>query len=151
MLRTTRPAAMPRPVRPRAGTPRTRLRPAHCESARESGSLSLELSILAPVVMLILFTSIQAGLYFFARDDALTAAQQGVEAARVQGGTLAEGEARTQDLLTRSGGSISGADVSGSSGALVQITVTGHVDTWIPGLSLSLSQTATGVKERTGP
>jgi len=144
---------MPRPVRLRAGSLRARLRLVDGDSAREKerGSFSLELSILAPVVMLILFTTIQAGLYAFARDDALTAAQQGVETARVQGGTLAEGEARTQDLLNRSGGSITGASVSGSSGALVQITVTGHVDTWIPGLSLSLSQTATGIKERTGP
>jgi Flp pilus assembly protein TadG len=149
--RTPPTAPTPHTVRPTARNPHTRLRHLHAGTTREGGSLSLELSVLAPVVMLILFMTIQAGLYFFARDVAVTAAQQGVEAARVQGGTLAEGEARTQDLLTRSGGSITGADVSGTSGALVQITVTGHVATWIPGLSLSLSQTATGVKEETGP
>ena len=113
----------------------------------ERGALSLELAFLAPAVMLILFTTIQAGLYAYARDVAITAAQQGVEAARVQGGTLAEGEARTRDLLNRTGGSITGANVTGTAGALVQITVTGRVDTWIPGLSFSLAQTATAAKE----
>ncbi len=148
---TVYPDLAPHAVRLLAQYLRARLRLIQADAARERGSLSLELSFLAPVVMLSLFMTIQAGLYFFARDAALTAAQQGVEAARVQGASLAEGEARTQGLLNRSGGSITGADVSGSSGALVQITVTGHVDTWIPGLSLALSQTATGVKERTGP
>lgn len=149
MLHTAHPAPAPRP-----GSGPTPVRGRRWGLRRgdgDRGSLSLELSVLAPIVMMILFITIQAGMYFFARNAALTAAQQGVEAARVQGGTLTEGEARTWDLLSRSGGSISGTSVSGSSGALVEITVTGHVDTWIPGLSLPLSQTATGAKEMTAP
>ncbi|WP_370149125.1 TadE/TadG family type IV pilus assembly protein [Streptacidiphilus sp. EB129] len=122
----------------------------HARTA-DRGALSLELAFLAPVVMLLLFTTIQAGLFLYARDVALTAAQQGVEAARVQGASLSDGEARTWDLLQRTGGSITGQSVTTSSGTQVQITVTGHVDTWIPGLSLPLSQTATGAKEVPAP
>jgi Flp pilus assembly protein TadG len=154
--RTRNPSRAPNPLTapPSRARNRIKVRVLHRRAfpaERERGSLSLELSILAPVVMLILFTTVEAGFYFFARDVAITAAQQGVEAARVQGGTLAEGEARTDDMLRRAGGSISGAQVTGSTGVLVQITVSGHVATWIPGLSLPVSQTATGIKEAFTP
>jgi hypothetical protein len=139
-----RPAAKREQRRARAGLP-----PA--PAIRERGALSLELAFLAPVVMVILFTTVQAGFYGYARDVALTAAQQGVEAARLRGATLSEGEARTWDLLNRTGGSITGQGVTGTSGAQISITVTGRVDTWIPGLSLSVSQTATAVKEVPAP
>ncbi|WP_051942979.1 TadE/TadG family type IV pilus assembly protein [Streptacidiphilus rugosus] len=118
----------------------------------EAGALSLELAILAPVVMLLLFTIVQAGFYYYARDAALTAAQQGVETARLRGATLADGETQTWDLLSRTGGSITGPAVTGSdSGQLVTITVTGQVPCWLPGVSFTVSQTATAAKEQPGP
>lgn len=114
--------------------------------------MSLELAFLAPLVMMILFTIVQAGFYYYARDVALTAAQQGVETARVHGATLGEGEGQTWDLLHRTGGSITGPGVAGSqTGATVQITVTGTVTTFIPGLTFHLSQTATAAKEQLTP
>jgi Flp pilus assembly protein TadG len=115
----------------------------------DRGALSLELAILAPAVMMLLFTIVQAGFYFYARDVAVTAAQQGVETARVHGAALGEGEAQTWDLLHRTGGSITGSAVTGSqTAATVTITVSGTVTTWIPGLTFHLSQTATAAKER---
>ncbi|WP_084700737.1 TadE family protein [Streptacidiphilus anmyonensis] len=137
-----------RPPRRRRPPQRIRLHGRGLDGA-DRGALSLELAILAPVVMLLLFTIVQAGFYFYTRDVAVTAAQQGVETARVHGGTLGEGEAQTWDLLHRTGGSITGPAVSGSqTGANVTITVTGSVTTWIPGLTFHLSQTATAAKEQ---
>lgn len=99
--------------------------------------------------MLLLFTIVQAGFYFYARDVAVTAAQQGVETARVHGATLGEGQTQTWDLLHRTGGSITSPNVNGSqTAAEVTITVSGTVTTWIPGLSFHLSQTATAAKEQ---
>jgi hypothetical protein len=128
-----------------------RLRLRHARG-RDAGALSLELAFLAPLVMVILFAIIQAGFYYYARDVAITAAQQGVETARVHGATLGEGEGQTWDLLHRTGGSITGPAVDGSqTGAMVQITVSGTVTTWIPGLVFHLSQTATAAKEQLAP
>ncbi|RAG81238.1 hypothetical protein DN069_34000 [Streptacidiphilus pinicola] len=135
------------PGRRRPG-PRLHLR-ADDRDAGDRGALSLELAILAPAVMLLLFTIVQAGFYFYARDVAVTAAQQGVETARVHGATLGEGLTQSWDLIHRTGGSITGPAVTGSqTAAEVTITVSGSVTTWIPGLTFHLSQTATAAKEQ---
>ncbi len=127
--------------------PRPRRRP-HPAGSRDRGSLSLELAIIFPAVMLLIFTVIQTGLWYHARSVALSAAQRGVESARVQGAGIGQGTAVTNAFLDRAGSSISGRTVSGSDGNTVRIDVSGRVDTWIPGLSLPVHQHASAARER---
>ncbi|MEU6349952.1 TadE family protein [Streptomyces sp. NPDC047072] len=117
-------------------------------SARDRGALSLELMVIFPVVLMLILLTVHAGLWWHARNVALSAAQQGVEAARGRGSSLDAGTRETRDFLSRAGGSISGAHVSGSRGQSVRITVTGHVDTLIPGVTLPISQHAQAATER---
>ena len=51
----------------------------------DRGSVTLEVSILAPVLLLVVFTIIQVGLWSYARSLALGAAQEGVAAGRAYG------------------------------------------------------------------
>ena len=118
----------------------------------DRGALSLELAFLAPLVMMLIFGIVQLGFYWYARDVALTAAQQGVETARLQGATPGEGSDRSWDLLHRTGSSITGPAVTASqSGTTVQVTVSGQVTSWIPGLSFHVSQSAHAAKEQVTP
>ena len=117
-------------------------------AARDRGALSLELLVIFPVVLMLVLLTVHAGLWWHARNVAMSAAQQGVEAARGRGSSLDAGTRETRDFLDRAGGSISGAHVSGSRGQTVRITVTGHVDTLIPGLTLPINQHAEAATER---
>lgn len=51
----------------------------------ERGTSALEFSIIAPVFLLLIFTIIQAGLYFHARNTAQSAAREGVSYLRLAG------------------------------------------------------------------
>ena len=118
-------------------------------SSRDRGALSLELATLFPIVLIFIFTIIQSALWFHARNVALTAAQGGVETARLQNSSLGDGAARARSYLDQiGGGSLRDASVSTSGGQTVTITVTGEVDTWIPGLTFSIRQHASAPKER---
>ncbi|MEU6972109.1 TadE family protein [Kitasatospora aureofaciens] len=128
--------------------PRARRRPRRRGPGGDRGAVSLELAIVFPAVMLLIFTTIQAGLWYHARGVALSAAQRGVERARVQGATIGQGTAATSDFLDRAGTSISDRSVTGSDGATVRIDVSGTVNTWIPGLSLPVHQHASAARER---
>ncbi|WP_328373179.1 pilus assembly protein (plasmid) [Streptomyces sp. NBC_00445] len=135
-------------MRPIGRWARRRLGAAPERSARDRGALSLELLIVFPGVLMLILLTVHAALWWHARNVALSAAQQGVEAARGRGSTLAAGTRETRGFLDQAGGSISGAQVTGSRGQSVQITVTGHVDTLIPGLTLPISQHAQAATER---
>ncbi|MEU5958178.1 TadE family protein [Streptomyces sp. NPDC047525] len=116
--------------------------------ARDRGAMSLEMLIVFPAVLLIILLVVHVGLWWHARNVALSAAQLGVESARVRGAAAGAGTAEARDFLARAGGSISGISVSGSKGATVRIRVTGHVDTMIPGLKLTIDQHADAAAER---
>ncbi|MEU0350812.1 TadE/TadG family type IV pilus assembly protein [Streptomyces sp. NPDC006237] len=116
--------------------------------ARDRGAVSLEMLIVFPVVLLIILMVVHVGLWWHARNVAMSAAQLGVESARVRGASAGTGTAEAREFLSRAGGSISGTSVSGSKGATVTIRVTGYVDTMIPGLKLKIDQHADAAAER---
>lgn len=116
--------------------------------ARDRGAVSLEMLIVFPVVLLIILLVVHVGLWWHARNVAMSAAQLGVESARVRGASAGVGTAEAREFLSRAGGSISGASVSGSKGATVTIRVTGYVDTMVPGLKLKIDQHADAAAER---
>lgn len=115
----------------------------------DRGSASLELTILFPVVLALLFTALQAGMWFYARAVAMSAAQEGVRNTRVVDGTAAAGEAAARQFGETTGKgviTITGVDVS--DGDQVTVTVTGDALSLLPGLSFTVTQTASGPKEQ---
>jgi hypothetical protein len=118
----------------------------------EHGSLSLELAFIAPAVLLVLFTGIQADLWYYARSCALASAQQGVDTARLRGASLSEGVGSAQDLLARgSSGILTDTRVSASTGATIHVTVTGQVLNLVPFWHLTVRQSASGPREQLTP
>ncbi|WP_327713697.1 pilus assembly protein (plasmid) [Streptomyces sp. NBC_00464] len=116
----------------------------------DRGFASVEFAVLALVVLGLVFTTIQVGLYFHARKVAQSAARHGVEAGRAFGSGEGDGVAEAQSFLARFGGSVRGASVSsaGSTAEEVRITVRGSVATLVPGLELHVTQHANAPVER---
>lgn len=116
----------------------------------DRGFGSVEFAVLAVVVLALIFTAIQVGLYYHARKVAQSAARQGVEAGRQFGASEGDGVAQAQTFLNRFGGSVQGASVSsaGSTAEEIRITVRGSVATLVPGLTLDVVQHADAPIER---
>src|SRR5688500_14353516 len=68
------------------------------------GSASLELVVIFPAVLALIFGAVQIALFFHARNVALAAAQEGARAAAAQHGTAAAGGSSTWAFLDRVGG-----------------------------------------------
>lgn len=103
---------------------------------RERGSVSLELAVLFPVVLLLVFALVQYGLWFHARSLALAAAQEGVTAARTYQGNPAAGPVRAQAFLDAHAADLL-SDVivttTGTTPTLVRVEVTGRSLSLLPG------------------
>jgi len=116
----------------------------------DRGSVTVESVILFPVVLLIIFGSIQAGLYYYGRSIASAAAEQGLQAARAEKGTAGDGATRAQDFLTTSSkGILTDTAVRPARDAVTAtITVTGQTPSLVPGMTFTVSQSASGTVER---
>jgi Flp pilus assembly protein TadG len=117
----------------------------------ERGSVTLEVSILAPVLLLVVFTIIQVGLWSYARSLALGAAQEGLAAGRAYGAPVEAGRARAQSFLDATAGdSLVGSDVRArATAASLRIEVTGRALSVLPGVpGLPVRQHAEGPIER---
>ena len=118
----------------------------------DRGSASLEIAILGPALLLLIFGVVQAGLWFYARNLAFAAAQEGVDAGRGYQASSNAGVTRAQSFLQRTAGdSLQAATVnaSGSTPTSVRIEVRGRSLSVIPGLpGIPVSQSAQGPVER---
>ncbi|WP_157987635.1 TadE family protein [Jiangella endophytica] len=119
----------------------------------ERGSATLETVLLWPAVFLLIFGIVHAGLWFHARNVALSAAREGVRAASLVDG--AGGAARAADFLaaTTDGTVMRVGDIHETSDAdTVTVTVTGSSTTLIPGWRVDVSQSATApIRRWTAP
>lgn len=119
---------------------------------RDRGESSIQMAIVFPIVLLVTICVVQAAMWFFARNIALTAAREGVAAARVYRSPEGAGAARARETLGRiAGDSLTATTVStsGSSATEVRVTVTGQAPSMIPGIAgLSVSQSAGAPRER---
>ena len=109
------------------------------------------MAIVFPFVLLATVAVVQACMWYYARQIALTAAREGVTTARAYESTPAEGAARARDVLARTAGdSLSSYSVFVSSdGQRVRVEVSGTALSMIPGLSgLQITQSASGPVER---
>ncbi|MFI9527352.1 TadE/TadG family type IV pilus assembly protein [Micromonospora rosaria] len=140
----------PRPARRPAttGVLRSRL----LADGADRGANPVELAVVMPLVLLLLFASIQAAAWFVARATALNAAQSAVTAQRVHQAPAGAGEARAAAFLTAAGDWLVGWDQPGPDCAVtateVTCTVTGRSLSVVPGVSFPVRQTAHGTVER---
>lgn len=120
----------------------------------DRGDTSIQMAIIFPFVLLATVAVIQASMWYYARQIALTAAREGLTAARAYQSSPAEGAAQAQDVLGRTAGdSLRGYSVSASSdGQRVRVQVSGTALSMIPGVSgLQITQSASGPLERWVP
>lgn len=140
--------------------PLTRVRRERRDVA-DRGTSALELAIIAPVLLSLIFFSLQAAFFFYGRAAATHAAREGVSMLR-----LAEDQAdyaalqpdalaRTERFAANVGGpglvapEVTSAYVEEGDGtARVTVTVTGRVITLVPGLRLNATADASGTVER---
>ena len=117
---------------------------------REDGSVSLELAVIFPSVLLLIVAAVQAGLLFHARHLAQAAAQEGLRATRKYDGTTSAGQQAATTLLTQSAGDLlAGRQISVQrTPQQADVRITGHAISLLPGLSFTVSAHAAGPVER---
>jgi Flp pilus assembly protein TadG len=113
----------------------------------DRGSAAVELAILFPAVLLLLFASIQTAAWFLARNVAISAAQEAVTAERAYNAPNGAGQARAAKFLDSAGDWLVGPRVTVvRDGDDVSATVTGRSLRFV--LAFDVSQTAHGRVER---
>ena len=121
-------------------------------SRREQGSATLEVAILGPALLALIFVTVQAGLWFYARSLALAAATEGVTAGRAYQAPPGAGLARAQAFIAdHAGDSLLAATVTdaGSDATTVRIRVTGQALSVLTGIDgWTVTQSAEGPRER---
>lgn len=117
---------------------------------RERGSVSVEMVLFMPLLLLILFSGVQGAVYFHARTLAIAAAQEGTRAAARENATLTAGTAAaTAFLADVAGDSLTSVTVTGTrSATTATITVRGSSLSLIPGWTPTVEQTANLPVER---
>ncbi|MEU6610258.1 TadE/TadG family type IV pilus assembly protein [Streptomyces shenzhenensis] len=118
---------------------------------QDHGDASVQMAIIFPFVLLATVAIVQASMWYYARQIALTAAREGATAARAYQSSPADGAAQARHVLGRTAGdSLRGYSVAASSdGQRVRIKVSGTALSMIPGLpGLKVSQSASGPVER---
>lgn len=117
----------------------------------DGGSATVELVVLFPALLGLIFIVVQAGLHYYARSVALAAAQEGARAAAVQGATAGTGQAAAQAFVARAGAELLGGSSTTStrSATEVTVTVTGRSISLVPGYpGFPISQQASAPVER---
>lgn len=136
---------------------------------RESGVSAIEFVFLTPVLFLLIFSTVQFAMYFFARHVAIAAAQEGARVARAEAANPAENwssdakqkavawvnqlapslldgtcanNPTTACVITATNG------IRGADGWTVSVTVTARVPSLIPGVTMNVSETSTGPVEQ---
>jgi Flp pilus assembly protein TadG len=109
----------------------------------ERGSQTLQLAVIVPGILLLVFTIFQASMYYWAKSVATAAARQGATAAAGEDATAVDGRDRALEFLDGTpGGVLQGAEVTVDRGAtLVTVTVEGSAIGPLPG-GWDVSQTA---------
>lgn len=132
-------------------TPRRRGPPARGSRRRDTGSASIEFAITAVAVMAAIFTAIQASTWFWARSIALAAAQEGADAQRAYNAAPGAGQARAQAFITSTKDGLNDTRITVTARPDgVQVTVSGHCLTVLPGFcnAFPVSATVHGTTER---
>lgn len=124
----------------------------------DRGASALELSIVAPGLLLLIFFSIQAGLFFYGRAVAVQAAREGVSQLRTaqRAALAADVQAQIEEgieayALAVGREALTEPEAVGTYDAetgRVTMTVTGTTITLVPGITLTATGFAAGEIER---
>ncbi|MFI5926609.1 TadE family protein [Micromonospora sp. NPDC051543] len=120
---------------------------------RERGANPVELAVVMPLILVLLFASLQVAAVFLARATALNAAQSGVNAERRYNASNGAGVASAKQFLSTSGSWLLGWDKAGGPSCVtseidVTCTVSGRSLSVVPGVDFEIGQTAHGPVER---
>lgn len=112
--------------------------------------LSVEMVLLVPAVMLMLFLGVQAAVYHHARALALAGAQEGARVAAGEQSSAPAGAAAAKAWLADTAGTaLTGVEATGTRTAqTATVTVTGQAPSLIPGWQAVVRQSATLPTER---
>lgn len=116
----------------------------------EQGSATLPLVLVTPAMLVLILGGVQLGLWMHLQHVVTAAAQEGLVAARVEGGSPAAGEARADRFLTELAPPLL-RDRRVSSQPLgddARVEVSGTVAQVIPGLQLRVRAVSQGPIER---
>ena len=97
----------------------------------ETGSTSVEMAILVPIVTLIIGLVFQVALLFHAQNTVNTAAEEAVEAAKIDGASEADGAAGANAVLARTGGLRNVTITIDRGPDLVTVTISGDSPTLV--------------------
>ncbi|MFE5029891.1 TadE/TadG family type IV pilus assembly protein [Streptomyces sp. NPDC056656] len=117
----------------------------------DQGDTSIQMAIVFPFVLLLTVAVVQASMWYYAREIALTAAREGLSAARSYQASPAEGAARAREVLDRTAGdSLMSSSVSTTGGGQrITVEVSGTAQSMLPGVpGLRITQSASGTVER---
>ncbi|WP_052390181.1 TadE/TadG family type IV pilus assembly protein [Streptomyces sp. NRRL B-24484] len=121
---------------------------------RDRGAVVLGLAIVFPVVLTAVMLVVQASLWWYADQVALTALREGVDAGRVRGATAEDGDARVREFLARFGrlAELESVDHAGSDAETQQMTVTVRPQSVVPFFDrLTITETLSAPRERFVP
>ena len=117
---------------------------------REDGQATTEVVLIVPVLLFVLLMVLQFGVWYHAQHVATAAAQEGVRAARLEGGTADAGHRRATEFLASAGPTVvTGPVVTASRDAdRATVEIAGRAATVVPGISLPVRAVAAGPVER---
>lgn len=99
----------------------------------ERGSATVEMLMVMPVLMVILFAALQGGLYYYGRSAALAIANTGVRAAAVENGTTADCQAAAEAMGAKVGDALTGVTIRCTRSATdAAVTVSGTTLSVVP-------------------
>lgn len=119
----------------------------------DRGAGSLEMVLVFPTLLILILAIVQFGLWYDAEHVAIASAEEGAQAARVYNGTATSGQLAARDFLHAAAPTLienPGVTVTRSA-TTARATVTGVVESIVPGLSFSVSATSSAPVEAFQP
>lgn len=128
-------------------------RPGAQRRGGQQGSATVELAVLFPAFLVLVFGGVQAAQWYHVRSLCLAAADAGVQAGRKAGAGEADASRAASGFLAQAGGGTAEDPIvatAGSSVTQVRVVVSASVPRVLPlpGLSMRVIQSAQGVRER---
>jgi Flp pilus assembly protein TadG len=114
----------------------------------DAGMTATQVAVLFPVVLFWLMLIVQYGLWWHAKQVANAAAAEAVDAAQVQAGTAAEGEAAAASYLAQSGNLTSVTITVERGPAVVAAEVQGDAPRLVPGFAWAVTARSQAPVER---
>lgn len=115
----------------------------------ERGSASVQMLMLMPAIVGLMFTTLQGGLYYYGRSAALAIANTGVRAAAAENGSVGACYAAAEDMRTKVGDALTDAVIRCSRTVTdASVTVSGKTLSVVPFTLPATKQTVSLPVER---